>query len=335
MPIEVMDINSLLNDAEPQTVVPHIKPKCKRGLENLPESPHKRAKIEEYHVSDEESDSERSPISSRRSTVTSISSYSSNDSTPSPGLCHDQVRNPQTEFNEVDDPLVVINSENSDINSCKDLINVLSQNYKYSTQVIKISFVDRDLPKVPTPSDLTEKGEKAIRQDVIAKIHEKYVEPLLDITGYRWVRKEVPSKGRGLKVFSIKYSCSQQSRKSCKDNKVSEKNRSRHLSHPLKQYDCESLYSIKYIWSTQNVEVNYKHLKHPPYKRLPEKLKPFIRARLDMKALELYHEILKEPKFSDVKHLIFFGKVQSYWSKERTKNKEKTTKEAFKQFFQN
>ena len=24
-----------------------------------------------------------------------------------------------------------------------------------------------------------------------------------------------------------------------------------------------------------------------------------------MKALELYHEILKEPKFSDVKHLIF------------------------------
>ena len=96
MPIEVMDINSLLNDAEPQTVVPHIKPKCKRGLENLPESPHKRAKIEEYHVSDEESDSERSPISSRRSTVTSISSYSSNYSTPSPGLCHDQVRNPQT-----------------------------------------------------------------------------------------------------------------------------------------------------------------------------------------------------------------------------------------------
>ena len=69
----------------------------------------------------------------------------------------------------MDDPLVVINSEESDINSCKDLINVLSQNYKYSTQVIKISFVDRDLPKVPTPSDLTEKGEKAIRQDVIAK----------------------------------------------------------------------------------------------------------------------------------------------------------------------
>ena len=331
-----MDINSLLNDAEPRTVVvPSIKPKCKRGSENLSESQQKRAKIEEYNVSDVESDSEKSAVSSRRSTTTSISSFSSNEGTPSPGLCHDQVHKAHAEYSKVDDPFVVINSENSDINSCKDLINVLSQNYKYSTQIVKISFVDRDLPKIPTPTELTEKGEKAIRQDVIAKIHEKYVEPLLDITGYRWVRKEVPSRGRGLKVFSIKYSCSQQSRKSCKNTNVPEKNRSRQLSHPLKQYDCESLYSIKYIWSTQNVEVNYKHLKHPPYKRLPEKLKPFIRARLDMKALDLYHDILNEPEFNDVKHLIFFGKVQSYWSKERTKNKEKTTKEAFKQFFQN
>lgn len=330
-----MDINFLLNQTEPQTVVPGIKPEGKRELENLPESPHKRAKIEEYNVSDEDSDSGKSQFSSRRSTATSISSVSSNDCTPLPDICHDPARSAYTEYNEADDKLVVINSENSDINSCKDLIDVLSQNYKYSTQVIKISFVDRDLPKIPSLSELTEKGEKAIRQDVIAKIHEKYVEPLLDLTGYRWVRKEVPSKGRGLKVFSIKYSCSQQSRKGCKNNKVSEKNRSRHLSHPLKQYDCESLYSIKYIWSTQNVEVNYKHLKHPPYKRLPEKLKPFIRERLDMKALDLYHEILKEPRFNDVKHLIFFGKVQSYWSKERTKNKEKTTKEAFKHFFQN
>lgn len=330
-----MDINFLLNETEPLTVVPGIKPLGKRELESLPESSRKRAKLDEYDVSDEDSDSGKSQFSSRRSTATSISSVSSNDSSPLPDVCHDPARNAYNEYNEGDDEFVVINSENSNINSCKDLIDVLSQNYKYSTQVIKVSFVDRDLPKVPSPSDLSEKGEKKIRQDVIAKIHEKYVEPLLDITGYRWVRKEVPSKGRGLKVFSIKYSCSQQLRKSYKYDRVSEKNRSRHLSHPLKQYDCESLYSIKYIWSTQNVEVNYKHLKHPPYKRLPEKLKPFIRERLDMKALDLYHEILKEPEFNDVKHLIFFGKVQSYWSKERTKNKEKTTKEAFKQFFQN
>lgn len=326
-----MDIRLLLNNTGSETLVPEKKPNCKRKLESPPESTYKKVRIDEFNDSDEGSDADLSTRSSRRSTATSISSIDSNDSTPSPNLL--QAPKPDTNYNEIDDRLI-INSNNSDISNCKDLIKALSQNCERSIQLIKISFIDRDLPKISAPTNLTEEEEVSIRLNVITRIHEKYVEPLLDITGYRWVRKEVPSKGRGIKVFSIKYSCSQQSRKSCTNFNISENNRSRYLSHPLKQYDCESLYSFKYIWSTQTIEVNYKHLNHAPYKRLPEKLKPFIRERLDMKALDLYQKILNDPQFNDVKHLIFFGKIQSYWSKERTRRKEKTTKEAFQQFFQ-
>lgn len=323
-----MDISLLINNTGTEPLESEKKSDCKRKRNGSFDYSCKKARIEE---SDQGSDSEFSTISSRRSTATSISSFSSVDNTPSPNI--DKAINLDIKHSEIEDPILIISPKNSDINSCEELIRVLSENCKRSIQLSKISFIDRNLPKMSSPASLTDEEETSIRQNVITQIHEKYVEPLLDITGYRWVRKEVPSKGRGVKVFSIKYSCSQQTRKNYKNANTSENNRSRHLSHPLKQYDCESLYSIKYIWSTQTVEVNYKHLNHSPYKRLPEKLKPFIKERLDMKALDLYHDILNDPQFNDIKHLIFFGKVQSYWSKERTKKKEQTTKEAFQQFF--
>lgn len=327
-----MDIKLLVNPSGPETVKADNGATHKRKLDESSNNSTKRRRID-VNDSDEGSDSDISTVYSRRSTATSISSLSSNDNTPSPYFLYG-AQKPKDDSNGTRDILQVIDLENSSINDCEEVMRVFAQNCHRSLQLSRITFVDEDLPKITTTANLTEEQETAVRQNVVTKIHEKYVEPLLDITGFRWVRKEVPSKGRGVKVFSIKYTCSQQSRRNGKSIVTSDNNRSRQLSHPLKQYDCESSYSIKYVWSSQTIEINYKHLHHPPYKRLPEKLKPYIRDRLDMKALDLYNEILGDPQFGDVKHLIFFGKVQSFWSKERSKKKEKSTKEAFKQFFQ-
>ncbi|CAH2355577.1 hypothetical protein CLIB1423_29S00254 [[Candida] railenensis] len=224
-------------------------------------------------------------------------------------------------------------SSNTRITCCETLFKALSENLKHPINLCSIKFADAGLH-----SGHGETVDETTRKLVVQKIHDKYVEPLLDLTGYKWVRKEVTPKGRGLKVFSMKYSCSQEVRRrsvshSISSNTVEEDTcRSRQLSHPLKQFSCESHYSIKYTWSTKTIEVNYRHVAHPPLKRLPEKLKPFILKRLDMRAMDLYQEILISPEFQDIKDLLFFSKVQSYWSKERNKRKVETTKEAFKKF---
>ncbi|CUM64164.1 uncharacterized protein PRCAT00001757001 [Priceomyces carsonii] len=276
----------------------------------------KRCKFSENE--DDFSDFEASELSSytRRSTITSVTSIDSSDNSSKIG----------DEYNENRE----YHADSCGIKSKLDVLQVLSDNCGKNLTLNKIQFKDPTLPQFSNFEDLPIDEQASIRQKMVNSIHNEYVNPLLDITGYKWIRKEVPSKGKGVKIFSVKYCCSQQ--------KVASKrtpDRSRQLTHPLKQFDCESLYSIRYYWSTQTIEINYNHLCHSPYKRLPEKLKKFIIQRLDMKAVDLYNEILNEPDFRDIKHLIFFSKVQSFWSKERTKRKKESTKEAFKKFFMN
>lgn len=226
------------------------------------------------------------------------------------------------------------------ISNREELFKELSGNANETVELSKITIVDLQLPSEET-------CDHEIRKSVINQIHERYVEPLLDITGFKWVRKEVPSKGKGLKLFAIKYQCSQQQQylpRSLASPSTSstsytgaalsstEESRSRQLSNPLKQFRCESHYTIRYTWLTQTIEIDYRHTTHAPLKRLPEKLKPFILLKLDKKAQEVYQEILISPEFQDIKNLISFSKVQSFWSKERNKKKEESTKEAFKKF---
>lgn len=298
-----MDIHHLIHTNEAPLVVDENTRKRKR--ENS---------LDDSDTADSES------IISRQSARSSVSSL--NDTSPSPiGLV------PPTAFPS-SSSLKPITSCNTPVVDFKSLFEVLAKNCSSPIELSRVKFTDTTLPKENDEfgGDLT-----SLRKAVIKEIHDKYVEPLLELTGYRWTRREVPSKGRGLKVFSIKYSCSQEVRRGQEDASDSS-GRGRQLTHPLKQYTCDSSYSIKYTWSSQLVEINYKHMCHPPYRRLPDKLKPFILERLDMKALDLYQQILETPQFADIKKLILFSKVQSFWSKERSRKKDETTKDAFKKF---
>lgn len=313
-----MDIKLLINH-EPES--PSKSTKCDYDikLENTIQqltSASKRQKINEEVFSDEETSS---VYSSRRSTATSISSAGSVHSPSSPSqIC--------CIFNENAYADPVIENLSPNIENAEELLKVLQTNTSRPLFLNKVSFKDYHLPKYMNIQ--TTEEENRIRQDLLNKIQERYVDPLLELTGYKWVRKEVPSRGKGLKIFSVRYLCSQQ-----KVEFKKSADRSRQLTHPLKQFNCQSSYLIKYVWSKQTIEITYNHVNHPPYKRLPDELKPFILDRLDKKALDLYNEIINEPRFSDIKHLIFFSKVQSFWSKERTKRRDETTKLAFKNFF--
>ena len=205
-----------------------------------------------------------------------------------------------------------------------DFFAVLKQNISAPLTICGVRFVDKNLPKEPkvpkAESPITAASDSCDHEDICKKaiemIHEKYVEPLMDLTGYRWVRKEIPSRGRGLKVLLVKYGCSQEipkRRKSvqCAGNYMTsaettgalpgKHQRGRQLSHPLKQFECNSYYCIKYTWLTQEIDISYTHCNHAPYKRLPDKLKPSIMARLDMKAQDLYDELLVKPVFEDIR----------------------------------
>lgn len=225
---------------------------------------------------------------SRRNTVTSITSLSSHDEESPP-------------------PFKVPTSYET-------FIEALKTNRRYPLHLEKVSFADHTI-------------NSHDRDDIVKALHDKYVQPLLAITGYKWVRKDGPGKKHGVKTFTIKYVCSQQ--KPPRPN-----GRCRQLSHPLKEFDCDSYYCIKYHQSSATIDIAYHHHCHLPYKFLPEKVKTYISERLDMRAQDIYHEILKQPCFSDVNHLIYFTKVQSYWSKERIKKRDETTKQAFKRFLE-
>jgi hypothetical protein len=198
--------------------------------------------------------------------------------------------------------------------SYESFIEALSTNRRSPLHLEKVSFTDHTI-------------SSHNRDGIVQALHDKYVQPLLAITGYKWVRKDGPGKKLGLKTFTIKYVCSQQ-------KPPRPHGRSRQLSHPLKEFDCDSYYCIKYHPSSATIDLAYHHHCHLPYKFLPEKVKTYIRDRLDMKAPDIYHEILNQPCFSDVNHLIYFTKVQSYWSKERIKKRDETTKQAFKRFLE-
>lgn len=306
-------------------------------------TPHETSRKRKFEDDAEEADNlDFDSVFSRRSTSSSISELS-----PETQL-HATKLGPEPDFREgtgesdtQERAQCVLFKEyspsNTCIGCCKTLFKTLSENLKHPINLCSIKFADTDLH-----SKDGETVDETTRKLVVQKIHDKYVEPLLDLTGYKWVRKEVTPKGRGLKVFSMKYSCSQEVRRRLVSHNIGSSNstssveedtcRTRQLSHPLKQFTCESHYSIRYTWSTKTIEINYRHAAHPPLKRLPEKLKPFILKRLDMRAMDLYQEILISPEFQDIKDLLFFSKVQSYWSKERNKRKVETTKEAFKKF---
>ena len=226
---------------------------------------------------------------SRRNTVTSITSLSSHDEESPP-------------------PFKVPTSYEA-------FIEALRTNRRYPLHLDKVSFTDHTISSHD-------------RDDIVKALHDKYVQPLLAITGYKWVRKDGPGKKQGVKTFTIKYVCSQQ--KPPRPN-----GRCRQLSHPLKEFNCDSCYCIKYHQSSATIDIAYHHHCHLPYKFLPEKVKTYISERLDMRAQDIYHEILNHPNFSDVNHLIYFTKVQSYWSKERIKKRDETTKQAFKRFLEN
>lgn len=318
-----MDIQFLVNGPSPEPIqrCPHTK---KRRLSLADD--HYTTKTPPEN-SDDAYDSVSSAFSSCRSTATSISSCNS----PSPESKTDSPES-KADGPDLDDQLAE-HIDGSPFRNSTQLLAALSRNRSVLVHVKGVRFADFDLLKDHLHMERPEE-DLDIRQVLVGRIHDGYVKPLLDLTGYKWVKKEVPSKGRGLKVFSIKYACSQHLKRECENYDDDCNERARQLTHPLKEFNCESEYSIKYTWSTRSVEVNYRHLCHPPYRRLPEVLKPFILQRLDMKALDLYREILENDQFGAIKHLIYFNKVQSFWSKERTKKKEQSTKEAFKSFFE-
>lgn len=235
---------------------------------------------------------------------------------------------------------------------CNSLLLYLRRNKNEHIHIPKVMFQDLELPT------LTGNFEPA-RSQLISDIHAKYVEPLLELTGYKWIRRDLPSRGKGMKIFCMKYRCAQQKKNKQKGveerhsepregRKLQDKEECtgelngpccaiefsrRNITNPLKQFDCLSMYSIKYKWSKQLVEISFTHMPHPPYRRLPDILKPFILARLDMRANELYHEILECDDFKHIQHLICFTKVQNFWSKQRNIKKEESTKSAFRKFF--
>lgn len=280
----------------------------KRRGEYSSEQPTKRAALE---ISEDEFDnSDFSAKCSRRSTVTSVSDTDIENDSVCPKI--------------------------TDSNS---LLLYLRTNRNEAINISRVMFHDLELPT------LTTKFEVA-RTQLIADIHAKYVEPLLESTGYKWIRRDLPSRGKGMKIFCMKYRCAQQTKsKQNEDRKFPQLGECimdglccdtemrRNMSNPLKQFDCLSMYSIKYTWSKQLIEISFTHTPHPPYRRLPEALKPFILDRLDMKANDLYHDILTCNDFKHIQHLICFTKVQNFWSKQRNLKKEESTKSAFRKFF--
>lgn len=234
-----------------------------------------------------DSDSDISMVMSRRSTITSTTSTSSYDEdSPPPNV------KPPTNY--------------------QSFIEVVKTNTRYPVHLDKITLVDNTI-------------DCNNRDAIVSALHERYVQPLLPLTGYKWVRKDGPGKKHGVKTFTMKYVCSQQ-------KPLQSSRRCRQLSHPLKEFDCSSYYCIKYQPATSTVELIYHHQCHLPYKFLPDNVKAYISERLDQKAQDLYHEIIHLLQFSDVKHLIYLTKVQSYWSKERLKKRNESTKQAFKTF---
>lgn len=161
---------------------------------------------------------------------------------------------------------------------------------------------------------------------IVRALHQRYVEPLLAITGYKWVRKDASGKTR-TGTHTLKYVCSQQKMHRSRPG-------GRQLSHPLKEFDCDSYFCIKFHPASSMVSLSYHHHHHLPYRYLPEKVKRYISDQLDrnVRAQEVYEEILQQPQFSDVHHLLHLTKVQSYWTKEKAKRRQESTKQAFRQF---
>lgn len=222
-------------------------------------------------------------------------------------------------------------------NSYGDLVRVLKRNRTEEVNVTA-QFIDDQL----LPSKTEDR-----RSHLLKALQWKYVNPVTEATGYRWIKKEVTPKAWGKTVFTIKYRCSQQSWANSnaspssnsetkpKPESATDACRSRKLSHPLKEYECNLNYTIRYHYSTSLIDISYVHSDHLPPKKLPDCVKPFILQRLDWKAADLYEAIMEEVRFRDVRHLIHFNKVQGFWSQERGKRKEELTKEAFRQFFNN
>lgn len=317
-----MDIQFLVNGPSPEPTpnCPHTRKRRLSLVDAHYTSKSPRENSEDVY------DSVSSTFSSRRSTTTSIGSYTS----PSPDAKDSSECKEGPEGDERSVEVV----DGSDVAAPTQLLAVLARNRCALVALRGVRFADLSLLEDRPTHTLRPEEDPEVRQLLVSRIHEVYVRPLLDLTGYKWVKKEVPSKGRGLKVFSVKYACSQHLKRDCDNDDDDCNDRARQLTHPLKEFNCESEYTIKYTWSTRSVEVSYRHLCHQPYRRLPEVLKPYILQRLDMKALDLYREILENDQFGDIKHLIYFNKVQSFWSKERTKKREQSTKAAFKTFFE-
>ncbi|ODV79079.1 uncharacterized protein CANTADRAFT_26141 [Suhomyces tanzawaensis NRRL Y-17324] len=316
-----MDICKLIhkNDPSVSPVSPtRVEPELTKRVRNDDEGGNKRARLENNVGQEDTPKLSRGTNEPKRPVHGDAVAISENSESPNSSEYN-------SDFSATNSRRSTVTSVPSDdevdtasINSCESLLALIANLKSKPVQLEGIQFIDELL-------------QTTDRQLLLARLHQKYVEPLLDLTGYKWIRKELPSKGKGVKIFSIKYTCSQQS--NCPNNPPNTVDRTRKFSNPLKQYDCNSMYSIKYIWSSLTVVITYKHSPHSPYKRLPEKLKPYILDRLQMKAVDLYNEILQNEEFSDIKHLIFFSKVQSFWSKQRIIQKEKSTKEAFERFF--
>ncbi|KAG7195116.1 uncharacterized protein KQ657_003637 [Scheffersomyces spartinae] len=235
------------------------------------------------------------------------------------------------------------------VDRCKEPPSIHCENYgdllralkKNKTEEVNMTaqFVDEQI----LPSTTEDR-----RSYLLRVLHWKYVNPVTEATGYRWIKKEVTPKAWGKTVFTVKYRCSQQANSGVGGvniNVTKEKAQqtetgyesscrsSRKLSHPLKEYQCNLNYIIRYHYSTSLIDITYVHNVHLPPKRLPDCVKPFILQRLDWKATDLFEAIMEEVRFREVRHLVQFNKVQGFWSQERGRRKVELTKAAFKQFF--